>query len=403
MKKICFYFQVHQPYRVSKYSIFDLGSQKEYFEGPFNATNKAVFEKVAHKCYLPANQLFLELLKKNPQMRISFSLSGVFLEQCQHFGEIGKQVLNSFQKLGATGQVEFLGETYYHSLSALYSEKDFKIQVNKHRRLIKKLFGQTPKVFRNTELIYNNNIAKLASEMKFQGVLLEGWDPILQGKSPNLVYRVPSGLMANKKFGLLLKNYRLSDDIAFRFSDKNWVEHPLSVEKFISWVNSNYGDTINLFMDYETFGEHQWESTGIFEFLRHLPTTCFKNGIGFRTPSQALKESTHQEQLDIPHYVSWADMERDVSAWLGNDMQKSSLQRLFDLEEKVLKTKKRAFFDTWHKLQTSDHFYYMSTKYWNDGDVHKYFSPFESPYEAFMSYTNVLTDFENRLNAFIHE
>lgn len=396
MRSICFYFQVHQPYRVSQYSVFEVGSHKGYFEGPCDVSNFSVFEKVAKKCYLPANRLFLELLKQYPELRISFSITGVFLEQCQEFGEIGKEVLESFQALAKTGQVEFLGETYYHSLAALYSEKDFKYQVRKHTRLIKKLFNTSPRVFRNTELIYENNIARLAAELGFKGVLVEGWDHVLGNRSPNFVYK-PAYLEKNKKFGLLLKNYRLADDIAFRFSDKNWSEHPLTVEKFVHWVLGNNGDVINLFMDYETFGEHQWEDTGIFEFLRHLPLRCREEGIGFLTPSEALQNLSPVDELDVPYYLSWADMERDLSAWLGNDLQKSAMKRVFDLEEKVLKTGKKKFLDIWHKLQTSDHFYYMSTKYWSDGDVHKYFSPFQSPYDAFMNYVNILTDFEKKL------
>ncbi len=400
MKNLCFYFEVHQPYRVSRYSVFDLGTGKQYFEGPENVSNRKVFEKVANKCYLPANRLFLELLKQYPGMKISYSITGVFLEQCRQFGEIGQEVLKSFQDLAQTGKVEFLAETYYHSLASIYSPKEFKRQVARHSRLIRKLFGQQPKVFRNTELIYNNDIARLAKEMHFKGVLMEGWDYVLQGLSPNYVYRAPEEYVKSRTFGLLLKNYRLSDDMAFRFSNKQWKEHPLTVDKFLHWVDQCDGDSVNLFMDYETFGEHQWEDTGIFEFLRHLPKGCADRGIGFKTPSEVLASSTTQGVLDVKYYLSWADMERDLSAWLGNDLQRACLQRVFDLEEKVMKTKKRKLMDIWRKLQTSDHFYYMSTKYWNDGDVHKYFSPFESPYDAFMSYINVLTDFEHTLQAY---
>ncbi len=400
MKQICFYFQVHQPYRVSRYSIFDIGSEKEYFKGPSEAENKAIFEKVANKCYLPANKLFLNLLKAHPEFKISYSITGVFLEQCLNFGKIGKEVLESFKKLAQTGQVEFLAETYYHSLAALYNEEEFKFQVRKHARLLKKLFEIKPKVFRNTELIYNNRIAQLTNQMGFKGILLEGWDYVLEDRSPNQVYRVPEQVISGKKgqeFGLLLKNYRLSDDIAFRFSDKSWKEHPVSINKFIDWTYKNYGHNINLFMDYETFGEHQWEDTGIFKFLEKLPEACLKNHISFVTPSEAIKNANHKEELDIHHTISWADMERDLSAWLGNEMQQHSMKRIFDLEEKVKTLNKRNILEEWRKLQTSDHFYYMSTKYWSDGDVHKYFSPFESPYEAYMNYMNVVTDLEHKI------
>ena len=404
MKKICFYFQVHQPFRVSRYSVFDIDSKKDPFEGPINYSNREIFEKVATKCYLPSNILFLELLKAHPEMKISYSISGVFLDQCMSFGETGKKVLESFRLLARTGQVEFLAETYYHTFAALFSEKEFKSQVEKHKRVIKKLFNQTPRIFRNTELLYNNDIARLANKLGFKGILLEGWDPVLNGRSPNLVYRVPENVISSRKFGLLLKNYRLSDDIAFRFSNKSWREHPLTVEKFISWIHGNYGDTINLFMDYETFGEHQWEDTGIFEFLRHLPGACLKNGIGFHTPSESIASYPDQRDiLDVPHLISWADLERDTSAWLENSMQQSSMNRIFALEEKVKKSKSRKLTDKWRKLQTSDHFYYMSTKYWSDGDVHKYFSPFETPYDAYICYSNIVTSFENELIQAIHD
>ncbi|MBD3327977.1 polysaccharide deacetylase family protein [Candidatus Peregrinibacteria bacterium] len=395
MKQICFYFQVHQPYRVSKYTVFDLESEKQFFEGPERVTNKAVFEKVAHKCYLPSNMLLLELIKLHPEFKISFSITGTFLEQCMEYGEIGKKVLKSFKDLADTGNVEFLAETYYHSFAALFSRPEFARQVKKHTNLINKLFGLKPKVFRNTELVYNNDIAYLANKLGFKGVLLEGWDPVLQGKSPNLTYRPPKYVVPNEKFGLLLKNYKLSDDIAFRFSNKHWSEHPLTVEKFVNFVYNNYGDHINLFMDFETFGEHQWEDTGIFEFMRHLPDACLKNHIKFRTPSESLNDLEHAEELDVPHHISWADMERDMSAWLENSMQQSSMNHIFSMEKKVMQTRDNKLKDIWRKLQTSDHFYYMSTKYWSDGDVHKYFSPFETPYDAYISYRNILAKFED--------
>lgn len=400
MKKICFYFQVHQPYRVSKYSIFELGSGKKYFEGPPEQNNRAVFEKVAKKCYLPTNRLFLELLKQHPEMRITYSITGIFLQQCEEFGEIGQEVLDSFKALANTGQVEFLAETFYHTLASLYSKEEFKSQVEQHMKVVKKLFGQTPTVFRNTELVYHNDIAKMAHDMGFKGILMEGWDHVLGDRSPNLVYRVPKHVIEDRNFGLLLKNYKLADDIAFRFSNKSWNEHPLTVEKFLDWLESNYGETINLFMDYETFGEHQWEDTGIFEFLKHLPGMALERGIGFHTPSEALEDIRHQEELDVYYHLSWADMERNLSAWLENKMQQSAMQRVFDLEEKVKAINNKTLLDCWRRLQTSDHFYYMSTKYMGDGDVHKYFSPFESPYDAFINYSNVLSDFEQQLKEY---
>lgn len=384
--------------------MFDIGNGKNYFDGPERFENKAVFEKVAHKCYLPSNRLFLKLLKNHPELKLAFSITGVFLDQCLEFGEIGEEVLKSFKDLADTGRVEFLAETYYHTLAAIYSEKEFKKQVQKHVRMINKLFGQKPKIFRNTELIYNNDIGRLAKKMHFKGMLVEGWDHFLEGQSPNLLYKMPKDSQREKDFYLLLKNYRLSDDIAFRFSNRSWKEHPLSVEKFINWIHKNYGDCINLFLDYETFGEHQWEDTGIFDFLEHFPEACLKNGICFHNPSEAVGDYEHPVlELSIPHHLSWADMERDLSAWRGNKIQQKSLERIYQLEDKVYRTKNRKLLDIWRKLQTSDHFYYMSTKYWADGDVHTYFSPFETPYDAYISYTNVLNDFENLLNNYLDE
>ncbi len=419
-KSICFYFQVHQPYRLSKCSAFEMGQKDEYFDGPEAYRNKAIFEKVAQKCYLPTNRLMLELLKNHPEFKISYSFSGVFLEQCLEYGEIGKEVLDSFKALVKTGQVEVLSETYYHSLSWLFSKKEFAEQILKHQKLVQKIFKKTPTVFRNTELIYSSEIAEFIREMGFKGILAEGWDYYLDWKSPNFLYhpeRVtlhPEDQKIAKQYGirkhpfknikLLLKNYKLSDDIAFRFSNKGWTEWPLTTDKYAAWVDAAEGDTLNLFMDYETFGEHQWEDTGIFEFMRHLPEALLKRNIGFKTPSETIQSYEAVGEIHVPHLMSWADMERDLSAWCSNQMQESALQRVFELEQEVeqllpqmhTKESERLQHD-WRKLQTSDHFYYMCTKYWSDGDVHAYFSCYESPYEAYITYMNTLTDFEMKL------
>jgi alpha-amylase len=419
-KSVCFYFQVHQPYRLSKCNVFEVGAKEDYFTGPAAYENKAIFEKVAHKCYLPANAVILELLKKHPEFRVSYSFSGVFLEQCLEYGEIGKQVLESFQAIVATGQAEVLCETYYHSLSWLYSKKEFAEQIIKHKKLIYRLFGKRSMVFRNTELIYSSEIAEFIHEMGFKGILAEGWDYYLGWKSPNYVYRPekvelhPEDKKIAKKYAtnktpakemaLLLKNYKLSDDIAFRFSNKGWTEWPLDTDKYAAWVDAAEGDTINLFMDYETFGEHQWEDTGIFEFMRYLPAALLRRNIGFKTPSETIKAHKPVGEVHVPHLMSWADMERDLSAWVSNPMQESALKRIFDLEAMVTKTvgklKKKEAEDlqnVFRKLQTSDHFYYMCTKYWNDGDVHAYFSCYESPYDAYITYMNTLNDFEKKI------
>lgn len=421
-KTVCFYFQVHQPYRLSKCNVFEVGDKEDYFEGPATYENKAIFEKVARKCYLPTNALILELLQKNPEFKVSYSFSGVFLEQCLQYGELGKEVLDSFKKIIATGQVEVLCETYYHSLSWLYSKKEFAEQIIKHKKLIYKIFKKKPTIFRNTELIYSSEIAEFIREMGFKGILAEGWDYYLDWKSPNYVYNPekvelhpedkkiakemapPWRGEPKKDIALLLKNYKLSDDIAFRFSNRTWNEWPLTTDKYAAWVDNIAEDTINLFMDYETFGEHQWEDTGIFEFMRHLPEALLSRNIGFKTPSETIKAYKPVGEVHVPHLMSWADMERDLSAWISNPMQESALRRIFELEELVRDTlgtmnKKEAedMHDVWRKLQTSDHFYYMCTKYWNDGDVHAYFSCYESPYDAYITYMNTLSDFEKKL------
>lgn len=402
--------------RLSKFSFFDIEKKRiyDYFHGLTGHDNKFYIKKVGKKSYYPTNKLLLKLLKKYPQFKISFSISGVALEQ---FLEFDPQLVESFQELVDTKQVELLSETYYHSLSWLYSKQEFAEQIQMHREIIWRLFKRKPRIFRNTELIYNNEIGNFVKKLGFDGMLAEGWDYYLKGRSANYVYTAPSmnlheddAAIARKyqvrsrvpsKIKLLLKNYKLSDDIAFRFSDKNWVEHPLTVEKFVNWVEQNPGDTINLFMDYETFGEHQWEDSGIFEFLEKLPEELLKRGISFRTPGEVIDSFPVQGEIDIRHLLSWADMERDISAWLGNKMQNEAVKRIYEIEGliRMIATKlknrraKERIFSTWRKLQTSDHFYYMSTKYWSDGDIHTYFSPYESPYDAYINFMNVLSDF----------
>ncbi len=395
MPSVCFYFQVHQPLRVRKYRVFDVGQNSQYFndESGTSLDNKAIVEKVARKCYLPANATLLENIKNHPDFKASFSISGVALEQFERFAP---EVIDSFKRLVDTGNIEILSETYYHSLSSIYSPEEFESQVKMHRRKVRDLFGVSPTIFRNTELIYSNEIAKMAENMGYRGILAEGADHILGWRSPTFLYR-PVGTNSIK---LLLKHYRLSDDIAFRFSQRSWEGWPLTAPKFADWVASHNGNghTINLFMDYETFGEHQWEDTGIFEFLRHLPAEILKNRDNdFITPSEAVDRYEAAAELDVPHYVSWADTERDLSAWLSNDLQKEALDAIYELGKEIIYIDDPELLEDWRRLQTSDHFYYMCTKYFNDGDVHKYFSPYESPYEAFIAYMNVLQDMRLRL------
>ena len=394
MVSVCFYFQVHQPIRLRKYSVFEIGQHNSYFD---EQKNESIMKKVARKCYLPANKVILGLINgTDGRFKASYSMSGVALEQMEKYAP---EVIDSFKSLVATGCVEVLDETYYHTLSYLYSKEEFKEQVELHNRKIKKLFGFKPKVFRNTELVYNNDIASFVEGMGYEGILAEGADHILGWRSPNFIYR-PKGL---NKISLLLKNYRLSDDIAFRFSEKSWNEFPLTATKYAQWVNqvNGNGNLVNLFMDYETFGEHQWEDKGIFEFLKHLPYEILKHkDNNFVTPSEAIKNYDSVAELDFPHYVSWADVERDLSAWLGNRMQQEALRESYLLETDVKLSKNPALIDEWRKLQTSDHFYYMCTKWFNDGDVHKYFNPYDSPYEAFITYMNILNDFRKKAQRF---
>ena len=395
MPSVCFYFQVHQPYRIKHYRVFDIGHDSAYFNdnSENDLNNRRILEKVARKSYLPANRTILELIKKHPKFKVSYSLSGVLLEQLEKFSP---ETLQSFQDLAKTGNVEFLSETYYHSLSFLYSPEEFRTQVKLHRKKIKELFGQEPKVFRNTELIYNNSLAVEIEKMGYKGILAEGADYILGWRSPNFLYR-PKG---TKKLSVLLKNYRLSDDIAFRFSSRDWKEYPLTAPKFSQWVSqvNGNGNLVNLFMDYETFGEHQWEDTGIFEFLRHLPGEILKHPDNdFVTPSEAIDRYSPVSELDVHNFVSWADIERDLSAWLSNPIQNDAIRKLYDLEKTVLGSKDKKLIEDWRKMQTSDHFYYMCTKWFADGDVHKYFNPYSSPYEAFISFMNVLGDLRLRI------
>jgi alpha-amylase len=389
MASVCFYFQVHQPFRLARYSVFN--SDRNYFDLGKNAE---IIRKVAHKCYLPANRMMLELIRQHEgRFRIAYSISGLAIEQFQDYVP---EVMDTFEELNQTGCVEFLSETYYHSLSFLYSREEFRQQVEMHRELMKKLFGQEPRIFRNTELIYNNDLAHFVSHMGYDGILAEGADHILGFRSPNLVHRPPH--CPNLK--LLLKNYRLSDDIAFRFSNKGWEQWPLTAEKFARWVNQINGNGLvcNLFMDYETFGEHQWADTGIFDFMRHLPGHILRQGDNdFVTPSEAIDRNEPAGELDVPHMISWADLERDLSAWLGNAMQSNALHELYKLEGRLKEKGDPVLLDDWRKLTTSDHFYYMCTKYFSDGDVHKYFSPYESPYDSYINFMNVLDNVRARL------
>lgn len=389
MASICFYFQVHQPIRLRHYTVFDKNTH--YFDDYKNAS---ICRKVANKCYLPANRLLLDLIRRlEGRFRIAYSITGVLLEQLHSFSP---EVLSTFDALAETGCVEFLAETYYHSLSFLYSRNEFVEQVNKHSETIEHLFGQRPRIFRNTELIYNNDLAALIEAMgDFDAIITEGADYILGYRSPNFVYR-PKNC---NRLKLLLKNYSLSDDIAFRFSNRNWPEWPLTAEKYTRWINNvnGNGNVVNLFMDYETFGEHQWEDTGIFDFMRHLPELILQHPDNdFKTPSEIIRSYEPADTVDVQHLISWADTERDLSAWLGNAMQSNAIHELYRMEKTIKKTGDEQLIADWRKLQISDHFYYMCTKYFADGDVHKYFNPYNSPYDSYINFMNVLNNLQSR-------
>ena len=391
-KSICLYFQVHQPARLRLYRFFDIGKDSHYYD---DFANRTILRRVAQKCYLPMNALLLELIEANKgAFKVAFSISGTVLEQ---FDRYAPEVIESFRKLAQTGNVEFLSETYYHSLASLASEAEFKHQVLKHKAAIEHYFGVTPKAFRNTELIYSDAIGEMVSEMGFKTMLTEGAKHVLGWKSPNFVYTCAqaSGLK------LLLKNSGLSDDIAFRFSDRGWSDWPLTAEKYLGWLKSaaQNDEIVNLFMDYETFGEHQKAASGIFDFMRALPQIVLADGeFEFVTPSQATKKHRPVGELDVFDPISWADEERDVTAWLGNELQNDAFNKLYDQTEKLGLLNDEALWADFGHLQESDHFYYMCTKFFSDGAVHKYFNPYDTPYEEFINYMNVLSDFILRVD-----
>tara|TARA_B100000508_G_C11459042_1_gene278240 strand:+ start:317 stop:1666 length:1350 start_codon:yes stop_codon:yes gene_type:complete len=395
MLSVCPYFHVHQPYRVKRYRVFDIGNDDQYFNdastGDLN--NQWIVEKVAGKSYRPMIATLQHLLDEHPEFRFALSFSGTVLDQ---FADYAPDVLEGFQKLVASGRVEVLADTYHHSLAFFYSQPEFERQVQMHEERVRGLFGYQPRVFRNTELSYRNDLAHWCEEHGYLGIMAEGWEPVLGWRSPNYVYR-PVG---TKNIKLLLKNYKLSDDIAFRFGNQGWESWPLSAETYAHWIHSHHGagQTINLFMDFETFGEHQWEDTGIFAFMQTLPKLLLAHpDTTFRTPTETVQAHEPADEVDVPHILTWADTDRDLTAWTGNDIQKDAIAATYALEADVLKTDDPGLIETWRKLQTSDHFYYMCTKWFNDGDVHAYFSPYQSPYDAYIAFMNALSDLQLRV------
>lgn len=401
MLSVCPYFHVHQPYRVKQYRVFDIGTDNQYFNdaGQSDLNNRKIVEKVAEKSYRPMNAVLRQLLNDYPDFCFALSFSGTVLDQFEAFVP---DVLASFQELVATGRVEILADTYYHSLAFFYSVPEFERQVALHAKRIYDLFGYTPKVFRNTELSYRNDLAKWCEDNGYLGIMAEGWDPILGWRSPNFVYQ-PVGC---NKIKVLLKNYKLSDDLAFRFSNRGWESFPLSSETYAQWIHAHHGnaETINLFMDYETFGEHQWEDTGIFNFIRALPEMILRHPeTSFKTPSQTITSYNSVGEIDVPNILTWADTDRDLTAWTGNDIQKDAIRAIYALENDILYIENAELKETWRKLQTSDHFYYMCTKWSNDGDVHAYFSPYQSPYDAYVAFMNALSDLQLRVQHAVTE
>lgn len=389
-KSICLYFQVHQPTRLRLYRFFDIGKDSHYYD---DYNNRTILKRIASRCYLPMNALLLEEIKKNKgKFKVAFSISGSALEQ---FDRYAPEVLDSFRQLAGTGCVEFLCETFNHSLSSLGHPQEFTHQVRKHKEAIEKYFGVTPKTFRNTELIYSDSIGAQAYELGFKTILTEGARHIMGWKNPNYVYT--NDFNADQK--VLLRNYGLSDDIAFRFSDRGWSEWPLTAEKYTGWLQGSEGEVINLFMDYETFGEHQPAECGIFDFMKALPSAVLSTGeFDFRTPSEVVAKHKPVGEISVPQAISWADEERDVTAWLGNELQQDAFNKLYGLEEKLSILDDAGLWKDYGHLQESDHFYYMCTKFFSDAEVHKRFNPYDTPYEAFINYMNVLSDFMIRVD-----
>lgn len=397
MLNVIFYFQVHQPYRVKHFNFFDMNGSRDFFD---DSLNRAIIRKIGDKCYLPTNKLLKELIDHyEGRFKVAFSITGVAVEQ---FRQYYPEVLESFKELARTGCVEFLGETYYHSLSFFYDRDEFLEQIGMHKKLMLDEFGCRPVVFRNTELIYQDEIADLAWEEEgFKVVLAEGAEKVLGWRSPLYCYRA-----RNHHLYLLLKYYSLADDIAFRFSNRAWPEFPLTAEKFTTWLSSlsliEKGDRnlfVNLFMDYETFGEHQWHDTGIFEFMRHLPRKIFDHPhLSFAWPSDVIDLVNYEpEILSYSYPVSWADTERDLSAWLENDLQRNACDTFYDIISEIKTSGRKDLLETARKLSTSDHYYYMCTKYFQDGDVHKYFSPYQSPDQSYMFYMNALASLRDQI------
>lgn len=397
MRTICLYFQIHQPFRLKRYRFFNIGNDHYYYD---DYMNESIISRVAERSYLQANNVISQIIKEyGTQFKVAFSISGIALDQFELYTP---EVIESFQKLAKTGSVEFLAETYSHSLVALKNKDEFVRQVIEHKQRIKQLFNQEPQVFRNTELIYSDKIGADVADMGFTAMLTEGPKHILGWKSPNYLYCNA----INPRLKVLLRNFRISDDISFRFSNRGWSEFPLTAEKFAGWLKKldKKEESVNLFLDYEAFGEHQWMESGIFDFLKALPGVIYKNtNFTFSTPVEVANNLLPISTISVPYPISWADEERDLTAWLGNELQIDAFNRLYSLTDKVIRCQDEKIQKDWRYLQSSDHFYYMSTKFFSDGATQAYFNPYDTPYEAYINYMNVLSDFSIRVNSMVPE
>jgi len=387
MTSVCLYFKVHQPFQLKQYHSKDIDVLHCYEDAE---ADEEIINQLADTCYLPTNKIMLSLIEQHKgKFKVSFSISGTVLELLQRYR---RDVIDSFKKLVDTDCVEILAETYYHSLSSLYSLKEFKRQIEKHATLVQKLFHTDPVVFRNTEMIYNNELAAYIKNLGFKGILCEGIDRILGGKTCNQVYAAPS----TDDFGLLLRNANLSDDIAFRFADSNWNQYPLTAGKFAEWIHSHPSGTqvINLFMDYETFGIHKKGETGIFDFLEALPEAILASSdFTFNTASAVLEANKATEIYDVPQAISWDSKSDRNIAWDKNVMQNNALKKIYSLEKMVMTSGSIESVEVWGKLQAADYFYYMQDEHIKGGE-YKYVNPFSSAQEVYQYYTNIVVDFE---------
>ncbi len=392
MKAICFYFQIHQPFRLKNYRFFDIGNDHYYYD---DFANDEIITRIAHRSYLPANEMLLEMIRANGKnFKVAFSISGTALEQLEQYVP---EFIDSMKELAGTGCVEFLSETYAHSLASLEDVEEFVAQVKAHDEKIYQLFGLKPKVFRNTELIYSDDIASIVASMGFKGAITDGAKHILGWKSPNYLYTASSA----PKLKLLLRNSKLSDDISFHFSNTEWPSYPLTADKYLDWIAQlpQEEQLVNLFMNYEAFGELQPQQSGIFEFMKALPRFAVERDIQFWTPSEVISKLKPVDALVIPTPISWSDEARDTSAWLGNMLQQEAVKKLYSIGERVRLCQDKRVKQDWNDLQASAPCFYLSTKHSSDGSVHSHYSPYDSPYTAFTNYMNVLSDFMIRVEA----